>query len=164
MPGDGLYLCSEGVSVEINPFASEAERLWFVLDFVHRCQSFLTLLLYVLIPWSAINLADYFILRRQRLDLRALHSTKSDSAYRFWHGFNPIGLFSLAVGFLVYIAVFNPQSLAHAPVFLLLTASVPSCLAAGACHLVLTRVFARRRGWGAYPQRGAACASPAISR
>lgn len=113
---------------------------------------------------AGIGIADYFILRRQRLDLRALHSTKSDSAYRFWHGFNPIGLFSLAVGFLVYIAVFNPQSLAHAPVFLLLTASVPSCLAAGACHLVLTRVFARRRGWGAYPQRGAACASPAISR
>lgn len=30
--------------VSIDPFASEAERLWFVLDFVHRSQSFLTLL------------------------------------------------------------------------------------------------------------------------
>jgi hypothetical protein len=30
--------------VSIDPFASEAERLWFILDFVHRCQSFLTLL------------------------------------------------------------------------------------------------------------------------
>ena len=30
--------------VSINPFASEAERLWFLLDFVHRSQSFLTLL------------------------------------------------------------------------------------------------------------------------
>lgn len=30
--------------VTIDPFASEAERLWFLLDFVHRCQSFLTLL------------------------------------------------------------------------------------------------------------------------
>ena len=30
--------------VDIDPFASEAERLWFVLDFVHRSQSFLTLL------------------------------------------------------------------------------------------------------------------------
>lgn len=30
--------------VDIDPFASEAERLWFLLDFVHRSQSFLTLL------------------------------------------------------------------------------------------------------------------------
>lgn len=30
--------------VSIDPFASEAERLWFVVDFVHRSQSFITLL------------------------------------------------------------------------------------------------------------------------
>ena len=29
--------------VSIDPFASEAERLWFLMDFVHRCQSFVTL-------------------------------------------------------------------------------------------------------------------------
>lgn len=30
--------------VEIDPFSSEAERLWFLIDFVHRSSSFLTLL------------------------------------------------------------------------------------------------------------------------
>ena len=30
--------------VSIDPFASEAERIWFIVDFVHRSQSFLTLL------------------------------------------------------------------------------------------------------------------------
>lgn len=30
--------------VSIDPFASEAERIWFLLDFIHRSQSFLTLL------------------------------------------------------------------------------------------------------------------------
>jgi NCS1 family nucleobase:cation symporter-1 len=112
---------------------------------------------------AGIGVADYFILRRQRLDLRALHSTASDSAYGFWRGFNPIGILSLAVGFLVYIGVFNPLSLEHTPAFLLLTASIPSCLAAGLCHLVLTRAFARRLGWGAYPERGSLPASPATS-
>lgn len=58
---------------------------------------------------AGIGIADYFILRRQRLDLRALHSTAPTSAYAFWRGFNPIGLVSLLVGFLVYVAVFNPQ-------------------------------------------------------
>lgn len=113
---------------------------------------------------AGIGIADYFILRRQRLDLRALHSTASGSAYTFWRGFNPIGLFSLLAGFVVYIAVFNPQSLEHAPAFLLLTASIPSCAAAGISHLVLTRVFARRLGWGGYPERGCMPASSAIPR
>jgi nucleobase:cation symporter-1, NCS1 family len=113
---------------------------------------------------AGIGIADYFVLRRQRLDLRALHSTAPASAYRFWHGYNPIGLVSLLVGFLVYVAVFNPLSLAHAPAFLYLTASIPSCLAAGACHLGLSWAFARRLGWGAYPDRGSAAAAPAISR
>lgn len=30
--------------IDIDPFSSEAERIWFVIDFVHRSQSFLTLL------------------------------------------------------------------------------------------------------------------------
>ena len=30
--------------IDIDPFSSEAERLWFMVDFVHRSQSFLTLL------------------------------------------------------------------------------------------------------------------------
>lgn len=30
--------------IDIDPFASEAERIWFLLDFVHRSQSYLTLL------------------------------------------------------------------------------------------------------------------------
>lgn len=30
--------------VSIDPFSSEAERIWFILDFIHRSQSFLTLL------------------------------------------------------------------------------------------------------------------------
>lgn len=30
--------------VNIDPFSSEAERIWFIVDFVHRSQSFLTLL------------------------------------------------------------------------------------------------------------------------
>ena len=30
--------------VDIDPFSSEAERIWFIIDFIHRSQSFLTLL------------------------------------------------------------------------------------------------------------------------
>ena len=83
--------------------------------------------------------------------MRSLHGPQENGAYRFWGGFNPIGLFALAIGCIVYVAVFNPQTLASLPAFKYLTASIPSCVAAGAAHYVLTRLFARGRGWGQYP-------------
>lgn len=101
---------------------------------------------------AGIGIADYFFLRRQKLDLRALHGDPATSAYRFAGGFNPIGIVALVVGFVVYIAVFNPQTLESAPAFKYLTASLPSCFAAGLVHYVLTRIFARGRGWGNYPR------------
>lgn len=101
---------------------------------------------------AGIGIADYFFLRRQKLDLNALHGDQSRSAYRFVGGFNPIGLAALAVGFLVYILVFNPQTLESAAVFKYLTASLPSCVAAGLVHYVLTRLFAKGEGWGDYPR------------
>jgi len=101
---------------------------------------------------TGIGIADFFLLRKQRLNLRALFASPHDPAYRFWQGFNPAGLIALAVGFIVYVWVFNPQTLSHAPVFVYLTASIPSCVAAGLVHVLLTWIWVRRRGWGDYPQ------------
>ncbi|MEO6298426.1 MAG: cytosine permease [Paracoccaceae bacterium] len=101
---------------------------------------------------AGIGIADYFFLRRQKLDLRALHSPEAASPYRFVGGFNPIGLFALVAGVLVYVGLFNPQTLANVAAFKYLTASIPSCVAAGLVHYVLTKLFAKARGWGAYPE------------
>jgi len=101
---------------------------------------------------TGIGIADFFLLRRQKLNLRALFASPHDPAYRFWQGFNPAGLIALAIGFIVYVWVFNPQTLSHAPVFVYLTASIPSCVAAGLVHVLLTWAWVRRRGWGDYPQ------------
>ncbi|MBD8868027.1 purine-cytosine permease family protein [Nocardioides donggukensis] len=63
-------------------------------NFMVTFESFLLLLLYVLIPWSAINLADYFIVRRGHYDVDALFATDGGQ-YGRW---NRIGLISYAVG------------------------------------------------------------------
>ncbi|MGB8811820.1 MAG: cytosine permease [Paracoccaceae bacterium] len=102
---------------------------------------------------AGIGIADYFFLRHQKLDLRALYGPQASSPYNFVGGFNPIGLLALAVGVIVYVGVFNPQTLANATAFKYLTASIPSCLAAGLVHYVLTKMFAQAQGWGAYPKR-----------
>ena len=100
---------------------------------------------------AGIGIVDYFFLRGQKLDMHSLHRPQENGPYRFWAGFNPVGLAALAVGFVVYVTIFNPQTLASLPAFKYLTASIPACLAAGAVHYVLTRRVARRRGWGLYP-------------
>ena len=100
---------------------------------------------------AGIGIADYFFLRRQKLDLRALHGPQPGGSFQFLGGFNPIGLVALAAGFFVYIWLFNPQTLDSHWAFAYLTASLPSCLLAGVVHLVLTKAFARSRTWGDYP-------------
>ena len=102
---------------------------------------------------AGIGIADYFFLRRQRLDLRHLYAASGQSPVRFWRGVNPIALLALAAGFAIYVVVFNPQTLAHTTFFTFATASLPSCLLAGLVHYGLTRLLAPRRGWGGYPKR-----------
>ena len=69
-----------------------------------------------------------------------------------WTEILVIGIVALIVGFVVYVAVFNPQTLESVPAFKYLTASLPSCFAAGLVHYVLTRIFAKGEGWGNYPR------------
>lgn len=100
---------------------------------------------------AGIGIADYFFLRRQRMNLRHLYAAEAQSPYRYWKGFNPIALTALVIGFVAYVAVFNPQTLANTTLFTFITASLPSCLLAGIAHYGLTRALAGRLGWGAYP-------------
>lgn len=101
---------------------------------------------------AGIGIADYFFLRRQRLNLRYLYANGRQSAYHYWKGFNPIALLALVAGFAIYVVLFNPQTLANTELFTFISASIPSCLLAGLLHYGLTRVLAARLGWGAYPK------------
>ncbi|BBR54662.1 MULTISPECIES: purine-cytosine permease family protein [Pseudomonas] len=100
---------------------------------------------------AGIGIADYFFLRRQRVNLRQLYAPQETSPLRFCGGFNPIALVALVAGFVIYVVVFNPQTLANTTFFTFATASLPSCLLAGLVHYGLTRALARRFGWGGYP-------------
>ncbi|MFD0662122.1 purine-cytosine permease family protein [Thermocatellispora tengchongensis] len=108
----------------------------------------------VFVTWSGAFLAaicgtviaDYFVLRRQRLDLRGLYAHGAASPYHFTGGFNLAGLLSTGLGAVAYVALYNPQTLATQPAFEVLTASVPAVVVAALAHLLLTAVLNRRRG------------------
>jgi nucleobase:cation symporter-1, NCS1 family len=106
-------------------------------------------------------IADYFILRKQRIDLRGLYSHGAASPYHFTGGFNVAALLSTALGALTYVLLYNPQTLETRSAFNLLTASVPAVVVAAVAHVLLTALLVRRAGHGGYD---AAPAAPVAGR
>lgn len=68
-------------------------------DFMTTFENFLTLLLYALIPWSAVNLADYFIVVKGEYKISDLFK-RDGGVYGRW---NWIALLSYAIGLIVQI-------------------------------------------------------------
>lgn len=83
--------------------AATAEFLTFFRDFV-------LLLLMVFIPWSAINLVDYYLISKERIDIPALYDPKG--RYGAW---NVPALVVYAVGVVVQIP-FLAQTLYTGPI------------------------------------------------
>lgn len=101
-------------------------------------------------PLTGVCLADYFLLRRQRLRVRALYDHRPGSPYAYWGGINPAALAGVVAGAIVYLVLLNPRSLASTAPFEYLSASVPSVAAAGVVHWVLTKLVVQRAGRGGY--------------
>ncbi|MDE2437351.1 MAG: cytosine permease, partial [Sphingomonadales bacterium] len=69
---------------------------------LHRFEAFLGILTYLFTPWTAINLVDFFFVRKGRYSIRAMFM--ADGLYGLW---NWRGLVSYAVGFIAMIPFFN---------------------------------------------------------
>ncbi|MFT4233091.1 MAG: cytosine permease [Leucobacter sp.] len=68
-------------------------------DFLLIFGDFVTLLLYVLIPWSAINLIDYFVLRKGHYDVDDMFR-RDGGVYGRW---DAVGLWCYLIGLVVQI-------------------------------------------------------------
>ncbi|MEW6670749.1 MAG: putative hydroxymethylpyrimidine transporter CytX [Thermodesulfobacteriota bacterium] len=97
---------------------------------MEQYENFLFFIGAMFIPLFGVVLTDYFIIRRRRLDVDALY--RSDGAYWYFKGFNPIALLSWAIGFVTYEWI----------AFMKFTigGSMPSIIVAGACYLLLMRL------------------------
>jgi NCS1 family nucleobase:cation symporter-1 len=109
----------------------------------------------VFAPTIGILLADWLVLRRGAVDIRALHHATPGSAYGFIAGFNPAAMIALLAGFGVYLALLEPVSQTPAAGFKYLSATLPSMALAFAVHLALSRILVIPRGFGGYrPEPG----------
>lgn len=69
---------------------------------LHGFEAFLGVLIYLFTPWTAINLADFFIVRKGRYSIRAMFM--ADGLYGRW---NWRGLTAYALGFIAMIPFFK---------------------------------------------------------
>ena len=98
-------------------------------------------------PLCGIQIIDYYVLRKRRIDIRAIYT---GPRYRFWGGINPAAVAAMLVGFGVYTYLLNPLTYASRWPYQYLTASLPTALAAALIYWLLTRLInipARRGGY-----------------
>lgn len=105
--------------------------------------TFLTLSAVVFGPLCGLQIADYFIIRKQRLDLDGLYNDGAGSAYWYWKGMNVAGFVSMVVGIVVYFLLLDPVTFASSPVFAFTTATLPSTLATAVVYVLLARLQPR---------------------
>ncbi len=74
-------------------------------DFVHAFDEFLAILLYLFTPWTAINLVDFYWVRRGHYSVREIFNP--NGLYGRW---NWRGLVAYAVGFLSMVPFFSTAS------------------------------------------------------
>ncbi len=112
-------------------------------DFVTMFQNFVTILLYVLIPWSAINLVDYFIIRKGHYAVDELFQ-RDGGRYGKWNG---IGLTTYAIGMIVQVPfMVTPMYTGPlaAPLGYVDIAWILGFIVSGAVYLVLTRTMGKK--------------------
>jgi NCS1 family nucleobase:cation symporter-1 len=83
-------------------FASCIIALSSSSDFVNRFEDLLALLLYLFTPWTAINLVDFYIVRKGHYSIREIFNPTG--MYGSW---NWRGLLAYVVGFIVMIPFFS---------------------------------------------------------
>ena len=119
--------------------------------FFAKFGNFLALIAVAFAPLCGIQIMDYFLLRRGRVDIRAMYVTEPHLPYYFWRGINPAAMIALAAGCLTYIAFLNPLTYDSIAPYPYLTASLPAA-AASALIYFLGSLVVIRAGLGGYRQ------------
>jgi nucleobase:cation symporter-1, NCS1 family len=120
----------------------------FIPDlFFAHFSTFIAFIGITMAPLCGIQIIDYYVLRKRRIDIRAIYT---GPRYRFWSGINPAAVAGMLVGFGVYTYLLNPLTYASRWPYQYLTASLPTALAAALVYWLITRLLvipARRGGY-----------------
>lgn len=112
---------------------------------------------------SGIVATDYWLLRRQRLELEQLFVSGHRGEYWFWGGVNWVAVAVAILGIAGYLYLFDPVTLEARAFFRYCGAALPVIAGTGALYYFLMRLIALPAGRGGYCQRGEERKRPAIA-
>jgi nucleobase:cation symporter-1, NCS1 family len=118
--------------------------------FFNNFSNFLAFVGVMFAPLCGIQIVDYYLLRRQKLDIRSIYDSSPKSDYYYLAGFNPAALVAMVVGFGVYVYLLNPVSYASNAPYQFLTASLPTLVVGGLVYWGVTKVLCQTQKWGGY--------------
>jgi NCS1 family nucleobase:cation symporter-1 len=75
-------------------------------------------------PIGGILLVDYFFIRKQRINLRAIYESTPSGEYYYWKGFNALALAGIVLGQITYFSLYNPFTGATHAMFNVVPASI----------------------------------------
>ena len=127
------------------PSAVAAFHTVWVLDHVLMLTTYIGMLF---VGVTGIGLADYYLLRRQSIDVVHLFVRTRDGAYWYWGGVNWIAVGVCALAMAAYFRIYDPFTLRASGMFRYAGAALP--VMAGSCgvYFVAMKVIATRAGKG----------------
>jgi NCS1 family nucleobase:cation symporter-1 len=110
--------------------------------FMSHILTFMYFLGLIFAPICAIGIVDYYLFRRQKLDMVALFDNSTGSKYGFWAGINPAAFAAVATGFFTYWFLLDPVTyVSHWTVgFKWISASLPSLVTSAVVYWAVTRL------------------------
>lgn len=146
-----IFLVSVPAMVIVGLFANSAETFF---------GSFLAFLGVTFAPLCGIQIADWYLLRRERYDVLSLYLPDKASKYFYLAGFNPVGFVAFAAGIATYIYLLDPVTYVYRAPFQFMSASFPSAFIAALVYLAGTLLFLRPKGIGGYGQAPISAPAP----
>ena len=108
--------------------------------------SFLTIGACVYAPLAALLFIDFFVVRKQKIDLKSAYEMEGHNAYRYTHGFNIVGAVCLAAGFIFSLLIYDPiRGVIHNRILFMITPTGASLIFTAILYYLLTRIPGIRR-------------------
>lgn len=101
-------------------------------------------------PISIMAVVDFFILRKQKWDMRQFYNKTPGSSFYFWKGFNPVALFVFITATPVYYLFLDPITLEYTPYFRYATATGAVAVYCAVVYYILSKVISIKMRKGGY--------------
>ncbi len=101
-------------------------------------------------PISMMAVVDFFLLRKQKWDMRQFYNKTPESKFYYWKGFNLVALFVFISATPVYYLFLDPITLVNTPAFRYATATGAVAVYCAIVYYILSKAINFKRNKGGY--------------